>query len=114
MKIYVDPLKIRKTGNYAVLTTLGSFNSLNKGSLLGISEPYWSEIINYEFDCPNQKYRLLSTLRFSGPMASGKIVESETSPTEWSNVRGFWDNTMSLVGVGSFRTAYYDGACRSH
>ena len=80
---YVNPDAIRWNRNLVTMWTLLDYKTTQKreGSL------YMSEQAQHEFDCAEERFRILALAKYSGNMASGKVVYSSTfdSPetTKW-------------------------------
>jgi hypothetical protein len=81
--VYVNPDAIRRSGNLVKMWALLDYKTTQKrgGSL------YLSEQAQHEFDCAEERFRMLALAKYSGNMASGNVVYSSTfdSPetTKW-------------------------------
>jgi hypothetical protein len=79
---YVNPDAIRN-GNLVKMWTLLDYKTTQtrEGSL------YMSEQAQHEFDCAEERFRMLALAKYSGNMASGNVIYSSTfdSPetTKW-------------------------------
>ena len=77
---YVDTATIRRNGNLVKMWDLADFKRLQK-SAAGMS--YLSDKSQSEYDCKEEKQRMLALTNFSGKMGSGKVVASNYDPSEW-------------------------------
>ena len=72
--VYVNPDAIRRSGNLVKMWALLDYKTTQKrgGSL------YLSEQAQHEFDCAEERFRILALSNYSGNMASGNVVYSTT------------------------------------
>ena len=78
LKVYVDPESIRRKGNLAKMWQLYDYKTVQTvagDSLLSIKR-------YNEFDCTEERIRMLAYTWFSGNMATGKVVYSTPSTPE--------------------------------
>ncbi len=95
------------SGKYVTLITLNNFNAMNDRSI-GV-QPYWSELSTVEYDCSNSQSRTISRTRYSGPMTSGRVVESKTSAGTWSSAKNIF--LFELLGVRNVSSSLLRFAC---
>ena len=86
--IYVNPASIQKNGDKATISTLADFKT-PKNSKEG--KPYLSTTNQEEFDCKENKERLLNIISaYSGNMGNGEVAaknsESNRVSGEWAQV----------------------------
>jgi len=81
--IYVDRATIRRNGNLVKMWSLKDLKTLRK---IGDGESYLSDKGQHEYDCKEEKMRLLAFTYFSGQMGSGKVVLSDSDPGKWSPI----------------------------
>jgi hypothetical protein len=82
LKVYVDPSSIRRKGNLAKMWQLYDYRTVQTvagDSLLSIKR-------YNEFDCTEERTRMLAYTWFSGNMATGKVVYSTPDEQEWEPV----------------------------
>jgi hypothetical protein len=82
MRVYIDPAKIRRHGNVVKMWTLNDF----KTSPTGAFRPYLSSKMHLEFDCAEERTRMLAYGHFANHMGYGKILESSLTATDWEPV----------------------------
>lgn len=70
--IYIDPDTIRRNGDMVELWALLDFKALQTEP----SPPYLSVKAHRQFNCTEERVRLLAMSAFSGHMGSGKVVFS--------------------------------------
>lgn len=75
---YIDPATIRKEGN---LRRVWNITDLKQRGNLG----ELSRRARYEYDCKQERQRILSISGHSGPKASGETLGSE-GPTQWNEI----------------------------
>ena len=79
---YVDPATIRRTGDKVTMSELTDYKIVPDTNF-----PYRSVKRQYEFQCKEKQMRALSMSAFSGPMGSGDIVNTASTPTaDWTPV----------------------------
>ena len=76
---YIDPATIRKDGN---LVRVWEISDLKTRSTAGDL----SRRIRYEYDCKQERIKLLSFSTHSGPMANGTTLLSDSSDGEWLHI----------------------------
>jgi hypothetical protein len=81
---YVDLSTIRKSGNTAKMWTL---NDYKKAQIVGNGKSYLSTMGRQEYDCNEEKFRVLSLYFYSGNMKNGDLVLSDdTEDTQWRSI----------------------------
>ena len=84
--VYIDPSTIRKDGN---LRRVWGITDLKRRDMNG----EMSRRVLYEYDCKEERFRILSMTGHAGPMANGKVV------SEVNNASGKWnDDASGTVG----------------
>ena len=96
---YVDRATIRKSGNLVKMWDLADYKTVQTSPSTGVS--YFSDKGQREYDCKEEKRRLLAFTWFDGQMGSGKVVYSN------GNVRDEW----SPIQPGSIGEAMWKIAC---
>ena len=76
---YIDPLTIRKEGN---LRRVWQLLELEKEAPDGER----SRRSLFEYDCKNERHRIVDTTRHSGIMAGGKVLGSGGESREWQHI----------------------------
>ena len=71
---YVNPDAIRWNGNLVKMGTLLDYKTTQKRE----DSLYMSEQAQHEFDCAEERFRMLALANYSGNMASGNVVYSST------------------------------------
>ena len=79
LHIYVDPATIRKDGNFRRVWEIQDLKERNKGGEMSLRA-------FFEYDCNEARSRALSASSHSGPMASGDILISFSSPAPWGYI----------------------------
>ena len=80
---YADLSTIRKSGNTAKIWDLRNFK---KAQTASNGKSYLSFIARAEYDCNEEKYRLLSFYDYSGNMKNGDIVQQWEGEDKWSSI----------------------------
>lgn len=80
---YVDPATISKAGNKAIMLTLVDFRTANKSG----DHPYMSMKTQHEYDCTENKWRLLNFSYHSGNMGGGELVHADAELGQWEPVK---------------------------
>jgi len=80
--IYVDRATIRRTGNFVKMWDLTDFNAVQTVA----GDSYFSSKALSEYDCKEEKTRLIVFSWFSGKMGGGKGVFSDSDPSNWRPV----------------------------
>jgi hypothetical protein len=81
--VYADSATIRTAGNRATMWVLYDYKSVQSSNS---SKPYRSSRKQSEYDCKEQKSRILSLTAHSGNMAAVDTVFSLSKPEEWEPV----------------------------
>ena len=82
---YVDRATIRRNGNLVKMWSLQNFKTVQKSAAGG--ESYLSVKEQWEYDCKEEKKRVLAFSWFDGKMGSGKVVYSDSDfRDKWSPV----------------------------
>jgi hypothetical protein len=81
--IYADSATIAKAGDRVRMWHLLDFNSVQ---IKATGRRYISEKLQYEYDCKEERARLLSYLSHTGNMAGGAMVEGDWHPQKWEPV----------------------------
>ncbi len=79
--IYANPATIRKKGNIVKLWTLTDYKVAKRLS----DKKYMSSKEQYQYDCKEERSRLLTVTAFSKNMGKGEVVGTG-GPTEWDSV----------------------------
>lgn len=78
--LYIDPTTFRKDGNLRKLWQLNDLKERHKDGEL-------SRRARNEYDCKNERFRVLSLSTHSEPMASGMILyQSSAESTKWNDI----------------------------
>jgi hypothetical protein len=80
--VYVDPDSIRRNGDVVKLWALFDFRTIQ--SIVG--GPWLSSIAQREFDCTEERVRLLGFMTFTGNMGSGEPVYSDSQQSKWEPI----------------------------
>lgn len=78
--VYVDPASISPDGQLVTLWELRDYRS-GQGGLVG--RRFLSATSQKQFDCPSQRYRLLTYTDFAGPMGTGHFEIGAVDPNAW-------------------------------
>ena len=76
--LYVDPATIRKEGGFARVATLDDLKVAGPGGEISLG-------FMREFDCKAGRVRVIDAAAYSGPMATGRLLGSE-SGGRWNEV----------------------------
>ena len=79
---YVDRATIRRNGNFVKMWDLKNYKTVQTNA--GYS--YLLSMTQREFDCKEEKLRILALTWFSGQMGNGNPVYSGSDPEKWSPV----------------------------
>ena len=94
---YVDRATIRKSGNLVKMWNLKNYKTVR--TLAGYS--LLSMMTQEEYDCMEEKRRLLAFTWFDGQMGNGKVVVTDSDTGKWSPIRpGSIAETMFEVACG--------------
>ena len=77
---YVDPVTVFKTGDKVKMWHLVDFNTVQ---VKATGKRYMSEKLQYEYDCKEERARMLNFLSHSGNMGGGVMVEGDWHPQKW-------------------------------
>lgn len=81
---YADLSTIRKSGNTAKMWTLRNFK---KAETAANGKSYLSSMTRSEYDCNEEKFRLLSIHFYSSNMRNGDIVNGlDTEENQWHSI----------------------------
>ena len=80
---YMDFSTIRKSGNTAKMWILWNYK---KVKTLSNGKSYLSNMIRWEYDCNEEKFRMLSSYYYSGNMKNNEIVASSDVVSEWNSI----------------------------
>ena len=88
---YFDPATIRKEGNTRQVWILQDWRKRDKND--------WRSIrMKREFDCKQERYRLLNISTHSEPMAGGKVLATDGEDKIWSAIApGTADETILKI-----------------
>jgi hypothetical protein len=95
---YVDRATIRRNGNFVKMWNLMDYKTVR--TLAGIS--YLSSKTQQEYDCKEEKVRILAFTWFAGKMGNGKVVywDSDTGG-KWSPIEpGSINETLWKIACG--------------
>ena len=76
--LFVDPATLRKEGAYSRVSTLDDLKVAGPGGEISLT-------FVREFDCRGRRVRVIDAEAYSGPMATGRILGSE-SGGRWNDV----------------------------
>jgi hypothetical protein len=76
--LYIDPATIQSDGGYTRVQTLDDLKVAGPGGEISLG-------FLREFDCRAKRVRVIDAAAYSGPMASGRILGSE-SGGRWNDV----------------------------
>ena len=76
---YVDRATIRRKGNLVKMWDLKDYKTVRTVA----GDSYLSDKAQQEYDCKEEKKRVLAFTNFSGQMGSGKVVYSDNDPGKW-------------------------------
>ena len=89
--IYIDPATIRKDGNFRKAWELQDLKKRNKNGEL-------SSRYRMEYDCKEERARILSFTTHSGSMAGGDILFSHNTAAYWVNsAPNTWSETLLTI-----------------
>lgn len=80
---YADLSTIRKSGGTAKMWTLQDFK---KAQPLSNNKSYLSAMARQEYDCNEEKFRVLSSYVYSGNMKNGDLVGNDDSSGEFHSI----------------------------
>lgn len=73
---YIEPATIRKNGNFRKVWQVQDLKQRGKGGEM-------SRRLLIEYDCKDERFRILSTSTHSEPMAEGKTLVLDDAPGKW-------------------------------
>jgi len=79
MTVYVDPDTIHTEGNLVKVWTLFDYKTIQ--TIVG--GPWLSSKTQRQFDCVEERVRVLGFITFSGNMGSGEAVNSNSDEQQW-------------------------------
>jgi hypothetical protein len=82
LTIYVDPDSIRRKGDLVTLWQLYDYKAVQ--TVAGNS--FLSSKAQRQFDCGNQRTKLLAFTHFTGNMGNGNRVMTDSDEAEWKSV----------------------------
>lgn len=74
---YIDPASLRKEGNLRKVWLIYDLKQRDKGGVM-------SRLLRNEYDCKEERHRMLAASSHSGPMAGGLTLGSFSGSDEWS------------------------------
>jgi hypothetical protein len=77
---YYDPATIRRVGNMVAMLHLYDFNAPRQSA---IGETYFSSLEQDEYDCKEQRVRIVSFSWHSDHMGSGAVVNIDSGIDKW-------------------------------
>lgn len=83
--VYADPASISKKGHIASMTSLLNFTTAQTDRSIG-KKPYLSQKDTREYDCTNERQRLMRFSLRSKFMFAGDLVRSNADDGEWRAV----------------------------
>ena len=83
--VYADPASITLKGHFATMTSLLNFTTAQTERSIG-KKPYLSQKDTREYDCINERQRLLRFSLRSKFMFAGELVRSNADDGEWRAV----------------------------
>jgi hypothetical protein len=94
---YADPDTIQRKGHLVKMWRLVDLKTAD--TQRGI--PFLSSKGLDEYDCTEERSRIIATFQYSGQMGSGQIVSSDTGPGNWASVMpGSVDQGLWKVACG--------------
>jgi hypothetical protein len=82
MTEYVNPDTIRRNGNLVKMWYLTNYGNIRGRD----GNSYLSNKIQAEYDCTEERFRILAVTQFSGNMGSGESVNTESGEGTWEPV----------------------------
>jgi hypothetical protein len=76
---YIDPATIRRDGNLRSVVVMQDLDQRGPDGAM-------SRQAMDEYDCTSRTRRLLAIHQYSGRMAGGQIIGSESTPTAWNPI----------------------------
>ena len=94
---YADPATIRKEGATVKMRDLCDFKTVQARPY---GMPYLSQKMQREYDCTQQRARIIELLHYSENMGQGDITHSDSEPGKWE-----------AVAAGTASKALWEFAC---
>ena len=79
---YVDRATIRRNGNLVKMWVLSDLKTVQTDA----GDSYLSSKAQNEYDCKEERSRILAFTWFSGKMGNGKVVYSDSDPGKWKPI----------------------------
>ena len=79
---YVDVATIRRNGNLVKMWYLSDHKTVKTVD----GNSFLSDKAQWEFDCKEERWRVVAYIWFDGKMGSGKVVYSGSAPGKWSPI----------------------------
>lgn len=76
LSIYIDPASIRKDGNLRKVWQINARKQRDKDGAMSVRA-------RHEYDCKEDRFRVLAASSHSEPMAGGDVLESADDPSTW-------------------------------
>jgi len=80
--VYVDPDTVRRNGELVKMWYLTNYSAIHGRG----DNSYLSTKIQAEYDCTEERFRILAVTQFSGNMGSGESVHTESDEGNWEPV----------------------------
>ena len=80
---YVDSATIRRNGNFVKMWDLMDYKTMQ--TVADVS--FLSSKTQQEYDCKEERSRLLAFSWFSGQMGNGNVVLSDSEPDKWKPIQ---------------------------
>jgi len=97
---YADPASIHRAGNRVKMWALLDFKTTQQDST-NPRDGYLSEIAQFEYHCKEQRARKLYYSLYSRHMGRGKVVSSDSDPSQWEPVlSGSGNETLREFACG--------------
>ena len=94
---YADRATIRRNGNLVKMWNLLDYKTVQ--TVAGWS--YLTQSAQQEYDCKEEKKRILAFTWFDGKMGSGKVVVSDSDTNRWTpNLPGSVDEALWKIACG--------------
>lgn len=80
--VYADPGSIRRKGNLVKVWHLNDFKTVQ----VALGNSYLSVKAQHQYDCTENRERILALTKFSGNMGRGKVVYKDSRERKWKPV----------------------------
>ena len=80
--VYADPGTIRRKGNLVKMWHLNDFKTVQ----IAKGNSYLSIKAQHQYDCTEDRERILALMKFSGNMGSGDVVYEDSHERKWRPV----------------------------